>query len=91
MVSFGLPRRGTGLGAIRWVVERTIARYHGMKRLRIQWERRNDIHAALLSLATCTITSDRSGNAVRTSKVPPQRNEVCDRGTDFARHQARLP
>jgi IS5 family transposase len=46
---------GSGLGAIRWVVERTIAWYHGMKRLRIRWERRDDIHEAFLGLATCII------------------------------------
>jgi hypothetical protein len=47
---------GSGLGVIRWVVERTIAWYHGMKRLRIRWERRADIHEAFLALATCIIT-----------------------------------
>ena len=30
---------GSGLGVYRWVVERAIAWYHGMKRLRIRWER----------------------------------------------------
>ena len=47
---------GSGLGKFRWVVERTIAWYHGMRRLRIRWERRDDIHEALLGLATCIIT-----------------------------------
>jgi transposase len=47
---------GSGLGKVRWVVERTIAWYHGMKRLRIRWERRDDIHEAFLGLATCIIT-----------------------------------
>jgi Transposase DDE domain len=47
---------GSGLGVVRWVVERTIAWYHGMKRLRIRWERRDDIHEAFLALATCIIT-----------------------------------
>jgi hypothetical protein len=47
---------GSGLGTVRWVVERTIAWYHGMKRLRIRWERRDDIHEAFLNLATCIIT-----------------------------------
>jgi hypothetical protein len=47
---------GSGLGAFRWVVERTIAWYHGMRRLRIRWERRDDIHEAFLGLATCIIT-----------------------------------
>jgi transposase len=38
---------GSGLGVVRWVVERTIAWYHRMKRLRIRWERRDDIHGAV--------------------------------------------
>ncbi len=29
--------------------------YYGMKRLRIRWERRDDIHEAFLGLATCII------------------------------------
>src|SRR5512135_171641 len=47
---------GSGLGGIRGVVERTVAWLHGMKRLRIRWERRDDIHEAFLGLATCIIT-----------------------------------
>ena len=38
------------------MIERTIAWYHGMKRLRIRWERRDDIHEAFLDLTTCIIT-----------------------------------
>lgn len=37
---------GSGLGIFRWVVERTIAWLHGFRRLRIRWERRDDIHEA---------------------------------------------
>ncbi|MDG5807610.1 IS5 family transposase [Streptomyces ossamyceticus] len=37
---------GSGLGVFRWVVERTIAWLHGFRRLRIRWERRDDIHEA---------------------------------------------
>ncbi|MFG2221392.1 IS5 family transposase [Streptomyces sp. NPDC048685] len=47
---------GSGLGVHRWVVERTIAWLHGFRRLRIRWERRDDIHEAFLGLATCLIT-----------------------------------
>ena len=46
----GIPH-GSGLGVYRWVVERTIAWYHGFRRLRIRWERRDDIHEAFLGLA----------------------------------------
>nr|WP_258018332.1 IS5 family transposase [Streptomyces noursei] len=47
---------GSGLGVFRYVVERTIAWLHGFRRLRIRWERRDDIHEAFLGLATCLIT-----------------------------------
>ncbi|NEB48957.1 transposase, partial [Streptomyces sp. SID339] len=33
-------------GHLRYVVERTIAWLHGFRRLRIRWERRDDIHEA---------------------------------------------
>ncbi|MFB7464793.1 IS5 family transposase [Streptomyces sp. NPDC056224] len=51
----GVPH-GSGLGIHRWVVERTIAWLHGFRRLRIRWERRDEIHEAFLGLATCLIT-----------------------------------
>ncbi|KUN19129.1 transposase [Streptomyces antibioticus] len=49
-------QHGTGLGSFRWVVERTISWLHGFRRLRIRWERRDDIHEAFLGIATCLIT-----------------------------------
>ncbi|MFE0771633.1 IS5 family transposase [Streptomyces sp. NPDC058861] len=47
---------GSGLGIHRWVVERTIARLHGFRRLHVRWERRDGIHKTFLGLATCLIT-----------------------------------
>jgi transposase len=41
---------GSGLGILRWVVERTIAWLHQFRRLRIRYERRTDIHEAFLSI-----------------------------------------
>jgi transposase len=38
---------GSGLGRIRWVVERTFAWLHQFRRLRIRWERRPELHPAL--------------------------------------------
>jgi hypothetical protein len=38
------------------VVERTISWLHGFRRLRIRWERRDDIQEAFLGLAVCRIT-----------------------------------
>ena len=46
---------GSGLGAYRWVVERTISWLHGFKRLRTRFDRRSDIHQAFLTLAECLV------------------------------------
>jgi hypothetical protein len=43
--------RGSGLGKVRWVVERTLRWFHQNRRLRIRYERRLDIHQAFLTLA----------------------------------------
>jgi transposase len=53
-----IARRGTahdsGLGRLRWVVERTFAWLHAFRRLRTRYERRADTHQAMISLA-CSI------------------------------------
>ena len=46
---------GSGLGVHRWVVEATIALLHWFRRLRIRWERRDDIHQAFLALGCAII------------------------------------
>ena len=46
---------GSGLGRVRWVVERSFAWLHAFKRLNVRWEYRADIHQALLTLACCLI------------------------------------
>ena len=45
---------GSGLGATRWVVERTLSWLHQFRRLRVRYERRADIHQAFMLLA-CTL------------------------------------
>jgi transposase len=54
-----LPEKGiddqSGLGEARWPVERTLAWIHQDRRLRIRYERRPDIHQALLTLACIKI------------------------------------
>ncbi|MFD7656799.1 transposase, partial [Actinosynnema sp. NPDC059797] len=42
-------------GTVRWVVERGNSWLHQFRRLRIRWERRADIHQALLKLACALI------------------------------------
>jgi transposase len=46
---------GSGLGRIRWVVERAFAHLHNLKRLLVRYERRADMHEALLALGCCLI------------------------------------
>ena len=46
---------GSGLGRRRWVVERTISWLHQYRRLRVRYERRADIHQALLTIGCCLI------------------------------------
>jgi transposase len=41
---------GSGLGRERWVVERTLSWLHQYRRLRIRYERREDIHEAFLAI-----------------------------------------
>jgi transposase len=41
---------GSGLGRERWVVERTLSWLHQYRRLRVRYERREDIHEAFLAI-----------------------------------------
>jgi transposase len=41
---------GSGLGKERWVVERTLSWLHQYRRLRIRYERGDDIHEAFLAI-----------------------------------------
>jgi transposase len=46
---------GSGVGKVRWVLERAFAWLHQFKRLRTRYECRADLHQGLLELA-CSIT-----------------------------------
>jgi transposase len=50
---------GSGLGRLRWVVERTFAWLHAFRRLATRYERRGDIHTGLLALGCCLICARR--------------------------------
>ena len=56
--------QGSGLGRHRWVVERTFAWLHNFKRLLVRYERRADIHHALLALGCCLICSSRLRSSI---------------------------
>ena len=49
---------GSGLGKSRWVVERSLAWLHDLRRLRVRYERRADIHEAFLKLAWVLVCHD---------------------------------
>lgn len=54
-----IPRRGTdngsGLGTLRWYVERTLSWLHQFRKLLVRFERTAEMHEALLSLACAII------------------------------------
>jgi transposase len=62
-----IARRGTehgsGLGVHRWVVEAAFALLHWFRRLRIRWERRDDIHQAFMTLGCAIICWRRLKNS----------------------------
>jgi transposase len=55
---------GSGLGRWRWVVERTFAWVHQVKRLLVRYEWRADIHVAFLRLA-CSLVCWRRLRKIR--------------------------
>jgi transposase len=46
---------GSGRGRVRRVVERTFAHLHQFKRLLVRYERRSEMHEAMLALGCCLI------------------------------------
>jgi transposase len=54
-IAWPKSEHGSGLGTKRWVVERTIAWLHQYRRLRIRYERRDDIHEAFLAIGCSLI------------------------------------
>jgi transposase len=46
---------GSGLGRVRWIVERTFAWLHHFKRLLVRYDRRAEIHEAFLALGCCLV------------------------------------
>lgn len=62
-------------GHLRYFVERTIAWLHDFRRVRIRWERRDDIHEAFLGLAVCRSPIATSNGFVRNRMAGPHRHE----------------
>ena len=55
---------GSGLGSLRWVVERTFAHLHQFKRLLVRYERRADMHEAMLALGCCLVCFRRLASSI---------------------------
>ena len=55
MIARRKTEHGSGLGRVRWVVERTFAWLHHLKRLLIRYDRRAEIHEAFLALGCCLV------------------------------------
>jgi len=55
---------GSGLGRVRWVVERTFAWLHHFKRLLVRYDRRHEIHEAFLAIGCCLVCFRRLRNSL---------------------------
>ena len=55
---------GSGLGRVRWVVERTFAWLHHFKRLLVRYDRRHEIHEAFLAIGCCLVCFRRLQNSL---------------------------
>ena len=55
---------GSGLGVIRTVVEQTVALAHQFRRLKMRFDKRDDIHQAFLTLADIVICWRRLGRVL---------------------------
>jgi transposase len=53
---------GSGLGIYRWVVERSLSWLHQNRRLRIRYERRDDIHDAFMTIGCIKICWNHLAN-----------------------------
>jgi transposase len=54
----------SGLGRVRWVVERTFAWLHQFKRLLVRYDRRHEIHEAFLAIGCCLVCFRRLQNSL---------------------------
>jgi len=51
-------KNGSGLGVFGWVVERALSWLHQFRRLRVRYERRDDIHEAFLTIGCISICAN---------------------------------
>ena len=53
---------GSGLGVVRWVVEQSVALLHQLRRLKMRFDKRDDIHEAFVTLGEIIICWRRLGS-----------------------------
>jgi transposase len=53
---------GSGLGVVRWVVEQSVALLHQLRRLKMRFDKRDDIHEAFVTLGEIVICWRRFGS-----------------------------
>jgi len=56
-------KHGSGLGSVRWAVERTFAWLHHFKRLLVRYDRKHEIHEAFLAIGCCLVCHRRLQNS----------------------------
>jgi transposase len=69
---------GSGLGAVRWVVERTFAHLHQFKRLLVRYERRAEMHEAMLAIGCCLLCFRRLPKLILQSALSGPHRRYCD-------------
>ena len=57
-------QHGSGLGIVRWVVEQSEALVHQFRRLKMRFDKRDDIHQTFLTLAEVVICWRRLGSVM---------------------------
>ena len=55
MATSAAARRSSGLGTVPWRVERSLSWMHQNRRLRVCYDKRDDLHEAFMELAVATI------------------------------------
>ncbi len=76
-----VTEHGSGFGRVRWVVERTFAWLHHLKRLLVRYDRRAEIYEAFLALGCCLVCFQEASAVIRF--------EFLDGATLRSRHRDR--
>jgi transposase len=67
---------GSGLGKERWVVERTFAWLHNLRRLRTRYERCAELHLAFMLLGCAVVCQRKLASANYSSSPSPRSSKL---------------